>query len=45
MKILDPRSAHSLVEQGALLVDIRDVDEILVHAHALARYALSSDTS
>ncbi len=25
--------------------DIRDVDEILVHAHALARYALSSDTS
>ena len=24
---------------------IRDVDEILVHAHALARYALSSDTS
>jgi rhodanese-related sulfurtransferase len=27
MKIIDPRSAHALLEQGALLVDIRGADE------------------
>jgi rhodanese-related sulfurtransferase len=27
MKFLDPHAAHALLEQGALLVDVRDADE------------------